>query len=120
MTPFKNPYDGMANDDLLRTTILVSRKAHGELFQVRPQTGTLQTTINILIDKFTNELKRNGITSYEPELYERACADCTIILGGTVGVPTSGPGVPDSTIKTPSGDDRRRTKPVARRTKRTA
>jgi len=97
----------------LRTSIVYPASVIAALSALRCRPGTAQTTVNILLIKLTDELKRNGITSYDPEVYERAIADCTIVLGGSVvGTPAGTIGA--SPAETPVGNDRSRTLGVGR------
>lgn len=83
---FQNPYDDTRltpGDSTVRTTVLVSEKAKSQIARVHSRSGTLQTTVNILLDKLTHELERIELTKYDPDAYERAVGRCTIIFGPT-------------------------------------
>lgn len=80
-SPFKNPYEGIPPADIHRTTIEIDRHAHSDLHRCRSRKGTLQTTLNILLNKLTEQLKKHGLTEYDPERYEYAVANATLTLG---------------------------------------
>lgn len=80
-SPFKNPYEGIPPADVHRTTIEIDRHAHSDLHRCRSRKGTLQTTLNILLSKLTEQLKKHGLTEYDPERYEYAVANATLTLG---------------------------------------
>jgi hypothetical protein len=79
---FVDPWEDLVKTEKTRTTIEVSNRARADLQAVYPKKGVLQITINLLIEKLVNELKRTGLTSYSPEQYERALAGTQLALGG--------------------------------------
>lgn len=122
-TNFIDPTDAVKADgktpiDTLRTSAVYKQETHAFLTGVRGRTGTTQTTANILLEKIANELKRNGITSYDPDAYELAVGNCIIILGlpGSAVERTLARSEPTGTVETVSGDDRRGTERVGRAT----
>jgi len=108
---FIDPYVNLNPDQRHRTTIDISGEVKGKISAIRPQRGTLQTTLNILLDKLTHELTNAGITEYNPALYEQAVADSAVVLGG--GSPAT-VGGPDGAAKATDRDDRSRASGVAR------
>ena len=78
---FDNPYESTPPAELLRTTIEIDRKAHGRLYRCRSKKGTLQTTLNILLDRLIQQLDKHGINEYDPERYEHAVSNLSINLG---------------------------------------
>ena len=90
MIPFTNPYEELPDDRTVRTTIVVSTEHKSHIFAMHGRTGTLQTTINILLNKLIESLKQNGyieqvggkcVAGYDPDAYESAVAGATIVLG---------------------------------------
>lgn len=76
-------------NDIVRTTISVSRKVMARLHGIYPRDGVVQNTVNILLAKLYHELTNAGITSYDPAAYIIALDQCSIVLGGTHAVITS-------------------------------
>lgn len=72
---------------LHRTTIELGEKDYAFARSLTSGRSALQTTINILYSKFINELKRNGITEYDPERYNAAISGVEVTIGG--GLPKS-------------------------------
>jgi hypothetical protein len=103
--------------DVLRTSVEYPRELHGYLYRLRSKAGTTQTTANILLNKLADELKRNNF-EYDPDAYELAVANCTIVLGGTAAGTPAGP---DSarTVKAVVGNDGRGTVRLGRKPKGT-
>lgn len=97
-----------------RTSIVYPSHIMSALVSARYRTGTMQTTVNILLTKLADELKRNGNTDYDPDAYEHAVANCTIILGSAVAITAAGP-VNASTAKTAGGNDGSRTLGMGRK-----
>lgn len=87
----------------LRTSATYLLEHNAFLTSLRGRAGTIQTTANILLQKAYDELKRNGFT-YDPDAYELAIANCTIILGGTALGVRTGPGNPVA-AEAASGND---------------
>lgn len=113
-TNFIDPTDAVKPDgktpiDTLRTSAVYKQETHAFLTGVRGRTGTTQTTANILLEKIANELKRNGITSYDPDAYELAVGNCTIILGLPGSTVERAPARSESlgSVETVSGNDGR-------------
>lgn len=82
MNKFANPYESLPYEDKVRTTIDVAQRTHGFVLGCRGRVGTLQTSINILLEKLVTALTEHGITSFDPDAYEHAVANCTIVLPG--------------------------------------
>lgn len=101
--------DGKTPVDTLRTSAVYKQETHAFLTGVRGRTGTTQTTANILLEKLANELKRNGITSYDPDAYELAVGACTIVLGlhGSPIERAPSGSEPIGASQTPQGNDGR-------------
>jgi hypothetical protein len=76
---FANPYENETRRT--RTTIDIGSVDCAFLKSLHNRKGTLQTTINIILVKLTNELKRRNITSYDPDVYESAITGASINLG---------------------------------------
>lgn len=117
---FYDPADDKKPDgspvDTLRTSAIYKQQTAAFLTGVRGRTGTVQTTANLLLEKFADELKRNGITDYDPDAYELAIGKCRIQLGvhgSAVEQPASGP-KSTRTAEATGGNERRGTKRVGR------
>ena len=102
MSQITNPYRDVP--DTRRTTINFDRTHCSFIEGVHGRKGTLQATLAILLIKLINELKRNGITSYDPDGYSDAVNGATVILGRAVA---------NTAAKAASRDDRRRTAKLA-------
>lgn len=92
MNTFINPYK-----DAEKTCRLVSdvlERDFNFIYAIRPMKrgGTLQTTINLLWSKLTNELRKRGITNFSHvEQFEHFIANCELRLPGeSVGGTSSG------------------------------
>src|SRR5512139_115660 len=75
---FIDPYDTLPPEDRIRTTIDIAGNRNAFFKSLHNRKGTLQTTINILLEKLYDELQRIGLRSYDPDAYERTIADCCI------------------------------------------
>lgn len=95
---FENPYsanlpsdyipDGVNATDLAnkrKSTVYFPEKVVARLTRCRPQIGTFQTTIAILVKKLIEQLDANQLNTYDRERYEQAVANATIRLGGDGG-----------------------------------
>lgn len=98
----------------LRTSVIYPAHVVATLAGIRGRPGTVQTTVNILLTKLANELKRIGITSYDPDAYESAVTECTLVLRGPVVIPSTGINS-SSPAQTPDGNDRPGTLGVGRK-----
>lgn len=78
---FENPYADVPKTHRTRTTIDLATADKSFMDSLHGRSGTMQTTINILVSKAINELKRIGFGSYDPDRYEYAIAHCAIVLG---------------------------------------
>ena len=103
---FQDPYHELSAEQRHRTTIDISGEDKAFLASVHSRRGTLQTTIGILLVKLINALKENGITSYDPDRFERSVTGANLLLGGTTPNPVA--------VETARGNDGPRTPPVAR------
>ncbi len=97
---FTNPYEGLPCAQRTRTTIDVATRDKAFLDSLHGRKGTIQTTINILVQKTIHELRRNNITSYDPDAFESAIAGVVVVLGGR-----SAPSNPDTHPETPPRND---------------
>jgi len=68
MTKFENPYSHLCDVGPNRQTRRVNSEVPTEDYQmlqrIRTERGTIQTTVNILLKKLFDELKRRQITDY--------------------------------------------------------
>lgn len=80
---FRNPFEGQ--DEINRTTLKIPNKFCTDLFKVHGITGGMQTTINILLVKLYDELKRNGITDYDPDRYKQCVSGAMLVFPGCAG-----------------------------------
>lgn len=119
--PFKNPVLSLSPEDTTRTTITLSNHVISAIGHVHTKAGVVPTTINILLEKLIHELERNGITQYDPGVYELCITKLCIILpvakrpdGSTAGV--AGSGESNHAPQTPGGNDGRGTSPVVQST----
>jgi len=79
---YENHWLALPNEQQLKTSFVIERKIAAQLAGIHGKTGTLQTTVAILLTKLTHELESAGITNYDPTAYEHAIAGCCISLGG--------------------------------------
>lgn len=114
--PFINPWKDLSREDLLKTTVDVSRDTMSKISRVHSKQGVLQTTIYLLITKLTHELELHGITEYDPAAYERGVAGCRLILDlpgrSTIAVPATEQ-LSDRPAEAVSGNDGPRTAELA-------
>lgn len=82
---FPDPYATLPPDFQHRTSIVVDKRVWAAINTCRGHRGTLQTTINVLLNKLHEQLIANDLTSYDPRRYEHAVLDARISLGGTCG-----------------------------------
>jgi hypothetical protein len=88
---FINPWKDLPKEKKTRTTIDVSDEAISKIQSVKPG-PILQTTINILLFKLVETLLAHGYTTFNPDGFEHAVANCTIVFpdGSTTGVAPAG------------------------------
>lgn len=123
--PFRNPIEGVSSSDLIRTSIVFSRRTQSAIHKVYTSSGVMQTTANILLDKLANELNRTHLNDYDPSTYKHAIANAFIVLPGSpgyneqcllrsipVGQPASGV-IEASAAEVVIPDDGRGTQPMA-------
>ena len=79
---FANPYSGcVKGNNHHRLNIDVQKDRMAFLKGIRLTHGTIQTTINILIEKLYVALKTRGITTAaQADLFERFVAECELTL----------------------------------------
>jgi hypothetical protein len=94
---FLNPYRELPSDKKVRTTIDVALSTHAKIHSLHGRSGTLQTTINILLEKTINALESNGITCFDPDEYEHFILNSTLVAPGQRSAASSG--------QTASGND---------------
>lgn len=93
MKQFQNPWENIVPPDREhRTSLILSGQAYSFISGVHCRKGTLQTTINILLEKAIQLLKDNGITAYDPDAYERTIVNSTLTLPGANVGTTGGSG----------------------------
>ena len=101
--PFLNPWCSLPKDQIHRNSLEVAKEYNEKILQICPKTGVIRTTINLLLKKLVDELERSNITSYAPDDYAFAVANCTITLGGA----TPEHGVPRGTNAKPASRRKR-------------
>ena len=106
-------------DSPYRTTIRIPWKTVGRLKQIHPQTGIYQLIADELFNKLINSLELYGFKDFDPAGLEHFLKKCSITDGrGTVSNTRDGssdaiiPPKPESV----DGNDKRRTRKVARKT----
>lgn len=120
MNELQSPFSTIPVEAKTRTTFLVPDRIVAQIRAVMPKTGVMQLTIDILIDKFANELRKRNITDFSPDDYLRALRELSITIpfgyadhtsgptgpngGSAHGVPATGP-VPHQPAETPHRDD---------------
>lgn len=85
MTPsFTNPWAECWQDGTgVRLQTFIKQEEHEFLKLLRPNTGTLTTTVNILVAKLINELKSRGITDItHRDAFEHFVANSILTLPG--------------------------------------
>lgn len=80
--PFINPWLTKPKTSLKKNSLVTLTQIEEDLRKVCPKYGVLQTTISILLQKLDDELKRQSITTYAPDVFGVAIAGCSIRLGG--------------------------------------
>lgn len=84
-TKFENPFREMLTDKTVERTKLnaiVPYSIYATLKAVRPYEGTIQTTINIFLQKLCNELRRLNITAATDRIrFERFVTEFTLCHG---------------------------------------
>ena len=82
-TTFTNPYEGLKKTEhCLRYSVHLSRSDLSFLRQLDTQHGSLSTAVAILVTRLINELKRNGITQYDPPRFRNAVGGLKITFDG--------------------------------------
>jgi len=77
---YQNPYP---RKETTRLVTDVSKTDFAKIKSLRPEKGTVSTTLAILWKKLCHELERNGITDYARKTdFEHFVTDCVIIGGG--------------------------------------
>lgn len=78
--PFVNPWKGYDEDQCSRLNSNVPTEIYNFIRFIRPDGGTMTTTINILFQKLVNELQQRNITANcDVAEFERFVAECVII-----------------------------------------
>lgn len=127
-TSFANPYEGLPDavvnqpnppGVVHQTAVRISGYDRALMLSVHNGRPTIQTTIAILVRNLCYELRKAGITEYNPALYERVVGGLSVVLGpaddsGPRKRGTDSDGEPFRS--SPSGDDGRGTERVARTT----
>ena len=104
-----DPFDNLPDDAKYRTSVKTSHDTAGMLLRVHGRDGTIKNTVNFLLHRLQQILEQNGITAYEPDIYESTVLSVAFTVpGGAVGGPTP-------TVQSSSGHDGRRSGAVARR-----
>lgn len=88
MNKFKNPFQGLSDSDpgVARINSNVPREDYEFIRRIRPDGGTIVTTVNTLWLKLINELKRRNITDFtRVHDFEDFILRCAIILPATGG-----------------------------------
>lgn len=81
--PFKNPVLTLEEKELQRSSLVLPARVSSFIHSLHTNRNVVQTTIVLLLEKLTIELKKHGITEYDPDRYESAICGASIILGGT-------------------------------------
>jgi hypothetical protein len=93
---YQDPYLSLPQDQCFKTSFTLDARDRAFLSSVRPQKGTLQITLAILVKKLIELIKTNGIRDYDPERFERLVAGVTLV---TTGQPdTAGPVATDEAV----------------------
>lgn len=66
-----NPYEKLTPSDEHRTSFVTSHETFVFLLGLHGRKGTFQATVNHMLDCLVKHLKENGITTYDPDTYER-------------------------------------------------
>lgn len=79
---FIDPYADLPPEAFLRANVDIPIEAWNFIKSLSPYASDRPTTLRILINRLINELKRNGITQYNPDdTFHRAVGGLTISLG---------------------------------------
>ena len=101
---YANPYANTPRKERHRTTIEVPKRLIARLNAVHPQSGVLQTTINILLKKLDDELTRIGLNTYDTAAFEYSVAGAVLALPSSSERSTIG-----QSAQTPVGDSTNQT-----------
>ena len=96
--PFESPYKDFAPSEIAHTSINFPAKPKAFLNSITGKHGSFQTTVHILLSKLIDQLHEHGITSYDPERYERAVAECHLKLGRTIADSPAGQQAPNRDV----------------------
>jgi len=111
---WENPFLGTPPDHQLRTTIWIPREYQSRFKELDPQDGVLQITVSILLKKLYDELNRIGLHGYARDEYRAAVASAELHIEQRSAVVKPSPGLQHGiATEAVSGNDGRRTEPVA-------
>jgi hypothetical protein len=84
---YKNPYINCAEtEESRKLTAVIPRSVYAFIKGIRPEDGTVQTTLNLLIEHLIYALKQRNITAYtDRKQFEFFVANCVFILPGEPG-----------------------------------
>lgn len=91
---FENPWvNAEKHGDCHKLNAIVPSSVFLALKSIRLEHGTIQTTVNILIEKLLAELKERNITTYgDRERFEDFVANCSILAEGDCQCQRTTPG----------------------------
>jgi len=92
---------GSTADCVIQAAVKFSNRDRALLQSVHFARPTIRITVAILIHRLCHELRKHGITEYDPNAYERAVGGLTIALGGTASTAVSG----DPDVRSPASDE---------------
>lgn len=90
-TEFVSPYASLPEDRQHRSSFISDKIVAHSLAGIRGRRDTLQVTVNVLLQKFYEQLRIAGIVSYAPTEYDDALLNATITIGRGTGGTESPP-----------------------------
>src|SRR5258706_5761556 len=88
-TPFVDPTSELSDDLISRTTVRIDGRIRSLLMGLHPDSRTVNTVINLLLQQLAVDLHNHNLTSYDPAKFREYMSRVVVLVppsGGTTVV----------------------------------
>jgi hypothetical protein len=82
MAEIPSPFQHLTKDQFTRTTVNIPNHIICEIKRLESKTGVIQNTVDVLLNKFYEQLTNTKLETSDRQSYHLAINGCSVVLGG--------------------------------------
>ena len=82
MAEIPSPFQNLTKDQFTRTTVNIPNHIICEIKRLESKTGVIQNTVDVLLNKFYEQLTNAKLDTSDRQSYHLAINGCSVVLGG--------------------------------------